>query len=155
MKNTTMKKTVSNSDVDLMLMPEEQAVPKVTIREVQYVQGVARQGNKLRVQELQKIYGLGHNLARKACHACGILLSTRAGQLQNDQVRALEKYLEEETVIGSDRKKIEYENITRQMSRGTYRGIRRRIGLPVRGQRTKTNAYTARKLNSNRGKVKA
>jgi len=70
---------------------EEMPVAKLNLREVQYVQGVARQGSKLRVQELQKIYGRGHNLARKACHACGILLSTRAGQLQNDQVRALEK----------------------------------------------------------------
>lgn len=133
----------------------EPSVPSVKLREVQYIQGVARQGNKLRVQELQKIYGIGPHLARQACHACGILLSTRTGQLQNDQVRTLEKYLESEATTGSDRKKVEYENIHRYMSRGTYRGIRMRVGLPVRGQRTKTNAYTARKLNSNRGKVKA
>lgn len=132
---------------------DERPIPP--LRGVIYVHGVPRQGSNLRVQELQQIYGLGQKLAFKACRACGILLSTRAGQLQQDHVRVLEKYLEEETLTGSDRKKLEYENITRHMSRGTYRGIRIRMGLPVRGQRTKTNAYTARKLNVNRGKVKA
>jgi len=50
---------------------------------------------------------------------------------------------------------MEYETINRYMAIGAYRGIRMRMGLPVRGQRTKTNAYTARKLNIHRGKVKA
>jgi len=91
MNNNTTKRLDDRSVETTLSQTTNYESKPLARREVVYVQGTARQGNKLRVQELQKIYGIGPAIANKACRACGILSSTFTGQLTTDQVRVLEK----------------------------------------------------------------
>ena len=91
---------------------------------------------------LTYIYGIGFTSARKICAATGVDPEKRTGDLSPDEVNKLRTVIESDfKVEGRLRTEVSL-NIKRLMDIGCYRGIRHRRGLPVRGQRTKTNART-------------
>ncbi len=90
---------------------------------------------------LTSIYGVGRTRARQICDAVGIATSTKIQELGEDTLEKIRVEVGKYTVEGDLRREVSM-NIKRLMDLGTYRGIRHRRGLPVRGQRTKTNART-------------
>jgi small subunit ribosomal protein S13 len=90
---------------------------------------------------LTAIYGIGRSRARDICNALGIAGSTKVQDLDDDTVERLRAEVTKYAVEGDLRREVSM-NIKRLMDLGTYRGMRHRRGLPVRGQRTKTNART-------------
>ena len=90
---------------------------------------------------LTSIYGIGRTRARTICTATGVTLSTKVKDLTDAEVDKIRNEIAKITVEGDLRRQTSM-NIKRLMDLGTYRGMRHRRGLPVRGQRTKTNART-------------
>jgi len=90
---------------------------------------------------LTAIYGIGRSRARDICGAVGIATSAKVQELDDDTVERLRTEVAKYAVEGDLRREVSM-NIKRLMDLGTYRGMRHRRGLPVRGQRTKTNART-------------
>ncbi len=90
---------------------------------------------------LTVIYGIGRPTARKICTAVGIDFSTKVQDLSDPQAERLRTEIARHEVEGDLRRAVSM-NIKRLMDLGAYRGIRHRRGLPVNGQRTKTNART-------------
>jgi small subunit ribosomal protein S13 len=91
---------------------------------------------------LRYIYGIGPTLALRLCEAANIDPQRRAKDLSDDEISRLATILDREyTVEGPLRRQIQ-QNIQRLRDIGCYRGLRHRRGLPVRGQRTRTNART-------------
>lgn len=91
---------------------------------------------------LTYIFGIGKTTARKILDEVGIDYNTKVGEWDEDQVSALRKIIDNDLKVeGALRTEINA-NIRRLIETGSYRGIRHRKGLPVRGQRTQTNART-------------
>lgn len=90
---------------------------------------------------LTSIYGVGRTRARQICGAVGIEVSTKMQDLDEDTLEKIRTEVGKLEIEGDLRREVSM-NIKRLMDLGTYRGIRHRRGLPVRGQRTKTNART-------------
>jgi len=108
---------------------------------------------------LTSIYGVGRTQARKACDAAGVKRTTLVKDLTDNEVAALRAAVGKLTVEGDLRRETSM-NIKRLMDLGCYRGIRHRRGLPLRGQRTRTNARTRKgprkaavKMNAPPGKA--
>ena len=103
---------------------------------------------------LQYIYGIGPTLSQKILAQASVNPSTKVNDLAEDEVNRLREIIDKEyNVEGELRKEIDL-NIKRLIEIGSYRGSRHRHGLPVRGQRTRTNARTkrgARKTVAGRG----
>ena len=97
--------------------------------------------NKHIVVALTSIYGIGNSLARQVCEAAGIAPETPVKDLAEPEVAKLRTAVANFTVEGDLRRETSM-NIKRLMDLGSYRGIRHRRGLPLRGQRTRTNART-------------
>lgn len=92
---------------------------------------------------LTAIYGVGRTTARKICEACGIEYSKKVKDLTDADLEKIRDFLNPMTLEGDLRRETTM-NIKRLMDIGCYRGFRHRRGLPMRGQRTRTNARTAR-----------
>lgn len=90
---------------------------------------------------LTAIYGIGRSSARKICAAAGVTHSVKAQDLDEAQAERLRAEVAKYEVEGDLRRDVAM-NIKRLMDLGAYRGLRHRRGLPVNGQRTKTNART-------------
>ena len=90
---------------------------------------------------LQAIYGIGRARARAICFAANITLSTKIKDLSESDMERLREQVARVPVEGDLRREVSM-NIKRLMDLGCYRGTRHRKGLPVRGQRTRTNART-------------
>lgn len=90
---------------------------------------------------LTSIYGIGRTRARQICAAIGISGSTKIKDITDVQMEKLRERVAKHTVEGDLRREVSM-NIKRLMDLGCYRGLRHRRGLPVRGQRTRTNART-------------
>jgi small subunit ribosomal protein S13 len=90
---------------------------------------------------LTHIYGIGRTQALKACDGAGVKRDTLVKDLTDAEVTALRSHIGKLTVEGDLRREVSM-NIKRLMDLGCYRGIRHRRGLPLRGQRTRTNART-------------
>ena len=90
---------------------------------------------------LTSIYGIGRKTAQQICDAAGIDRSTKVQDLDESQAEKLRAETAKYEVEGDLRRETSM-NIKRLMDLGCYRGLRHRRGLPVRGQRTKTNART-------------
>lgn len=104
--------------------------------------GVDIPADRKAVISLTYLYGVGPKTARDLCHKAGIDGDTRARELSEDEVARLAALLDKDyTVEGQLRRQVA-QNITRLRDIGCYRGVRHRRGLPVRGQRTRTNART-------------
>lgn len=90
---------------------------------------------------LTAIFGIGRSTARRICDAAGIPATTKVKDLTDAQVEQIRAEVNRLTVEGDLRRQVSM-NIKRLMDLGSYRGMRHRRGLPVRGQRTRTNART-------------
>ena len=91
---------------------------------------------------LTYIYGIGRPTAAKILEQAGINPDTRIKDLSEDEVGAIRKIIDSEYTVERDLRREVSLNIKRLMEIGCYRGIRHRRGLPVRGQKTKSNART-------------
>ncbi len=91
---------------------------------------------------LTYIFGVGRTRARQAVVAAGLDPSTRVRDLSDDEVRRLRDHIDGNFKIEGDLRREIAQNIKRKVEIGSYQGIRHRRGLPVRGQRTHTNART-------------
>ncbi len=89
---------------------------------------------------LTYIYGVGRSTSGKILDDLGISRDTYVRDLTDDEVSQLREYLDRNVVVEGDLRRERSQNIKRLMEIGCYRGLRHRRGLPVRGQRTKTNA---------------
>ncbi len=105
------------------------------------IAGVNIPDNKHAVISLTYIYGVGRTQAKRLCGDCGVEENARVGDLSEGQLDALRAKVSEMTVEGDLRREISM-NIKRLMDLGCNRGLRHRRNLPLRGQRTKTNART-------------
>jgi small subunit ribosomal protein S13 len=90
---------------------------------------------------LTSIYGIGRTRALQICEAANVTPSTRIRDLTEPEVEAIRAQISNLSVEGDLRREVAM-NLKRLMDLGCYRGLRHRRGLPVRGQRTKTNART-------------
>lgn len=91
---------------------------------------------------LTYIYGIGFNTAAKILKETGVNPDTRVKDLSEDDVAKLRDYIDKNLTVEGDLRRNVALNIKRLVEIGCYRGVRHRRGLPVRGQRTKTNART-------------
>ena len=92
---------------------------------------------------LTYIYGIGRTTASKICAETNINPDTRVKDLTDEEVDVIRKYIDEQhLMIEGDLRRERNQNVKRLMDIGCYRGLRHRKGLPVRGQRTHTNART-------------
>jgi small subunit ribosomal protein S13 len=104
--------------------------------------GVDIPADKPTLFSLQYLYGVGPKVARELCHKAGVNPQKKARELAEDEIGRLTALMERDyTVEGPLRRQV-LQNITRLRDIKCYRGIRHRLGLPVRGQRTRTNART-------------
>jgi len=104
--------------------------------------GVEIPNNKPTWVALQYIHGIGRHQAQRIVEACQLEPAKRAGELAGDELARLAGELEKNHVVEGQLKRQVAANIGRLKDIACYRGIRHRRGLPVRGQRTRTNART-------------
>jgi len=103
---------------------------------------------------LTYIYGIGPTSARKICAALGLSPDEKIKDLTDEEVTKLQRHIDEQYQVEGDLRRERQQAIKRLTEIGAYRGIRHRRGLPVHGQRTKTNARTRKgpKKTVGRGK---
>ena len=105
------------------------------------IAGVNIPNHQHTVIALTAIYGIGRTLAQKICATAGITPSTKVKDINDSEMEKLRDEVGKVTVEGDLRREVSM-NIKRLMDLGCYRGVRHRRGLPVRGQRTRTNTRT-------------
>ena len=91
---------------------------------------------------LTYIFGIGRTTAQKVCQATTIDMNTRVRDLTDEEVARLRTWIDSNVKVEGDLRRDIQQDIKRKMEIGSYQGIRHRRGLPVRGQRTHTNART-------------
>ena len=96
---------------------------------------------------LTYIYGIGRPRSRKICEMAKVSIETKVKDLSEDEVSRIRQVIEDQSGIEGDLRKEVVMNIKRLMEIGSYRGFRHRRSLPVRGQRTHTNARTRKGPN--------
>ena len=106
------------------------------------IAGVNIPENKRVEIALTYIYGIGRTTAKKIRENLNISLNRRVNQLSENEIVEIRKMIDDEFTVEVDLKKIVMSNIKSKMDLGSYQGIRHRKKLPVRGQRTHTNART-------------
>lgn len=105
------------------------------------IAGINIPDQKHTVVALTAIYGVGNTRAKEICKEAGISENVKIRELSEEQIEKLREQVAKYTVEGDLRREVTM-SVKRLMDLGCYRGIRHRRGLPVRGQRTKTNART-------------
>ena len=105
------------------------------------IAGINIPDNKHAVIALTAIYGIGPTTAKKLCASTGIAPDIKVRDLSEPELEKLRNEISNMTIEGDLRREVSM-NIKRLMDLGSFRGIRHRRGLPLRGQRTKTNART-------------
>jgi len=106
------------------------------------IAGVNIPTGKRIVVALTYIHGIGHTSSRKICADIGIPSERRVNDLTDDQLGRIRETIDKDFQVEGDLRREVAMNIKRLMDLGCYRGLRHRRGLPVRGQRTHTNART-------------
>lgn len=91
---------------------------------------------------LTYIHGIGNATARAICDATGVDTTRRVNELSDSEVLSIREHIDANVAVEGDLRRENAMNIKRLMDLGCYRGLRHRRGLPVRGQRTHTNART-------------
>lgn len=91
---------------------------------------------------LMYIFGIGRALSNEICEKLGLDKNMRAEKLTQDDIARINSLLQNEYVVEGDLRRQIQNNIKRLVSIHSYRGLRHRLGLPVRGQRTRTNSRT-------------
>jgi small subunit ribosomal protein S13 len=105
------------------------------------ISGINIPDNKHLVISLTSIYGIGRSRASNICNRVGVSPATKVKSLSDVQIEHIREEVSKYVVEGDLRREVAM-NIKRLMDLGCYRGLRHRRGLPVRGQRTRTNART-------------
>lgn len=106
------------------------------------IMGIDIPGRKRLAYSLRYIYGVGPRRAKEIIAKLGLDPMMKAEDLNSEQITAIAQVLQSDYNVEGDLRRETQANIRRLISIGSYRGIRHRRGLPVRGQRTKTNART-------------
>ena len=106
------------------------------------IAGVDLPRRKAIAYALPYIYGIGPATARKLCGIAGIPTTKKVDELNEAEVKAIRDAIETTIKVEGDARREVQQNIKRLMDLGCYRGLRHRKGLPVRGQRTRTNSRT-------------
>ena len=106
------------------------------------IAGVDLPPNKRVEIALTYIYGIGRSQSKVILTGAGVSFETKVRDLNDDEINKIRKLIEEQQTVEGDLRKDVSFNIKRLMEIGSYRGLRHRRGLPVRGQRTHTNART-------------
>ena len=106
------------------------------------IAGVNIPSNKRVEIALTYIFGIGNTTSKQICSAVGITPERRVNELSDDEVLRLREHIDENFQVEGDLRREVGMNIKRLMDLGCYKGLRHRKGLPVRGQRTHTNART-------------
>jgi len=106
------------------------------------IAGVDLPPNKRIEIALTYIYGIGRSQAIKILTSAGVSFDVKVRELNDDEINHIRKVIKENYRVEGDLRKEVTMNIKRLMEIGSYRGLRHRRGLPVRGQRTKTNGRT-------------
>ena len=91
---------------------------------------------------LTYIFGVGRTTAQQVCDGVGVSVDTRVRDLTDEEVARLRAWIDQNVKVEGDLRREVAQNIKRKMEIGSYAGLRHRRGLPVRGQRTRTNART-------------
>jgi small subunit ribosomal protein S13 len=104
--------------------------------------GVDIPNDRPTVIALTYLYGVGAKIARVLCHRAGVDPQARARELREDELARLAALLDKDYIVEGQLRRQRAQNIARLRDIGCYRGLRHRRGLPVRGQRTRTNART-------------
>jgi small subunit ribosomal protein S13 len=118
--------------------------------------GIDIPGNKRLVISLTYIYGVGKAVSEEVIGKLGLDPNMRAHNLTEEDVSKLNAMLTSEYIVEGDLRRQVQNNIKRLISTNSYRGMRHRVGLPTRGQRTRTNARTRKgKKKTVAGKKKA
>ncbi len=106
------------------------------------IAGVNVPTNKRVPIALTYIHGIGHTSAARICADAGVADSRRVNQLGEDELMRIREIVDRDYTVEGDLRRQVAMNVKRLMDLGSYRGLRHRRGLPVRGQRTSTNART-------------
>jgi small subunit ribosomal protein S13 len=106
------------------------------------IAGVNIPSNKRVLISLRYIYGVGPSKAREICTTLGIPDEKRVNQLSDDEIMKIRELIDRAYRVEGDLRREVAMNVKRLVDLGCYRGLRHRKGLPVRGQRTHTNART-------------
>ena len=106
------------------------------------IAGVDIPREKRLVISLTYVFGIGRTTASRICEATGIDESTRTRDLTDEEINKIRAYIDQNVKVEGDLKREVQQDIKRKMEIGSYQGLRHRKGLPVRGQRTHTNART-------------
>ena len=106
------------------------------------ISGVDIPREKRLVISLTYVFGVGRSTAEQICAATGIDESTRTRDLTDEEINKIRAYIDQNLQVEGDLKREVQQDIKRKMEIGSYQGLRHRKGLPVRGQRTHTNART-------------
>ena len=106
------------------------------------IAGVDLPKNKRMEIALTYIYGIGQSASRKILQGAGVSFDTKSDNLSDDEVVKIRQIIDQGQKVEGDLRREISQNIKRHVDMGSYRGLRHRKGLPVRGQRTHTNART-------------
>ena len=106
------------------------------------IAGVDIPREKRLVISLTYVFGIGRSTAEQICEAADIDPSTRTRDLTDEEINRIRGYIDQNLQVEGDLKREVQQDIKRKMEIGSYQGLRHRKGLPVRGQRTHTNART-------------
>ena len=106
------------------------------------IAGINLPTNKRVIVALTYIHGIGKVTSQKICESAGVNMSTRVNELSEQEVASIRQHIDGNVEVEGDLRRERTINIKRLMDLGCYRGLRHRRGLPVRGQRTHTNART-------------
>jgi len=116
--------------------------------------GVDIPGNKRTDVSLRAIYGIGPARDAEICSRARIAPSTRASELTESDIGTIARILQDQYAVEGDLRRKVAQDIRRLIAIGSYRGQRHRRGLPVRGQRTKTNARTRKGAKKTVGAIR-
>lgn len=108
------------------------------------IAGIDVPDNKRLEIALRRIYGIGPTRAAKIVERAGVDGNPRLHEINEDQLARIREIVDRDYLVEGDLRREVNDNIRRLIDIGTYRGLRHRRGLPVRGQRTRTNARTKR-----------
>jgi small subunit ribosomal protein S13 len=106
------------------------------------IQGVDIPNDKFVYISLSYLYGVGKKVALRLCHQLGINPCMKASQLSDDNIAKINNYLDKEVLVEGQLRRSIQQDVGRLKDIKCYRGLRHRRNLPVRGQRTRTNART-------------
>lgn len=106
------------------------------------IAGINLPTNKRVIIALTYIHGIGRMASKEICNSVGIDTSKRVNEISDADIMSIREYIDSNKMVEGDLRREKSMNIKRLMDLGCYRGLRHRRGLPVRGQRTHTNART-------------